>query len=282
MIIINKLILIIKYIIVALVQGIGEILPISSSGHMIIIQNILGLNASDLTFEIFLHFASLLAIVIFFFKKLWKMCKSFFLYIFKKDTRENEEVKRNYKLTINLIIATIPAGIIGLLFNDLIGEYLSSMWIIGIFLLLTSAMLFISTKINRNKSIDEISYFDALFIGLFQCVGVLPGVSRSGSLLTGGSLRKVNQSDAAEFAFIMAIPIMLGSAVFSLDEIGVALQNKDLFIPYIIAFIVTFVTTYFALKVFLKIVRKQKLTTFSIYCLIMGIVTIILGLTLYK
>ena len=101
-------------------------------------------------------------------------------------------------------------------------------------------------------------------------------------MLNWGSLRKVNQSDAAEFAFIMAIPIMLGSAVFSLDEIGVALQNKDLFIPYIIAFIVTFVSTYFALKVFLKIVRKQKLTTFSIYCLIMGIVTIILGLTLYK
>ena len=210
------------------------------------------------------------------------MFTSFFLYIFKKDARNNEEVKHNFKLTINLIIATIPAGIIGLLFNDLIGEYLSSMWTVGIFLLLTSAMLFISTKINRNKSIDEMSYFDALFIGLFQCIGVLPGVSRSGSLLTGGSLRKVNQSDAAEFAFIMAIPIMLGSAVFSLDEIGVALQNKDLFIPYIIAFIVTFVTTYFALKVFLKIVRKQKLTTFSIYCLIMGVVTIILGLTLYK
>ena len=278
----DKIILIIKYIIISIIQGIGEILPISSSGHMIIIQTILGLNENDLIFEIFLHFASLLAIILFFFKKLWTMAISFFTYILNKDKRENEEIKRNFKLTINLIIATIPAGIIGILFNDLIGEYLSSMWTVGIFLLLTSAMLFISTKINRTKTSDELTYFDALFIGLFQCIGILPGISRSGSCLTGGSLRKINQSDAAEFAFIMAIPIMLGSALVSLDEIGVALQNKDLFIPYIIAFIVTFITTYFALKVFLKIIRKQKLTTFSIYCLIMGIVSIVLGLTLYK
>lgn len=279
---IDKIILIIKYIIVALVQGIGEILPISSSGHMIIIQNILGLNASDLTFEIFLHFASLIAIILFFYKKIWLMAKSFFIYIFKKELRENEEIKHYFKLTINLIIATIPAAIIGLLFNDLIGEYLSNMWTVGVFLLLTSAMLFISTKINRNKSIDKMNYFDSFFIGLFQCIGVLPGVSRSGSCLTGGSLRKINQSDAAEFAFIMAIPIMFGSALVSLDEIGVAFQNKDLFIPYIIAFVVTFITTYIALKLFLKIVRKQKLTTFSIYCLVMGIISIVLGLTLYK
>lgn len=279
---IDKLILIIKYIIVSIIQGIGEILPVSSSGHMIIIKTILNLNGNDLTFEIFLHFASLLAIVLFFFKKIWTMAISFFSYIFNKEKRNNEEIKRNFKLTINLIIATLPAGIIGILFNDLIGEYLSSIRTIGIFLLLTSLMLFISTKIKRNKTINELTLIDALFIGLFQCIGILPGVSRSGSCLTGGSLRKVNQSDAAEFAFIMAIPIMLGSALVSIDEIGIALQNKDLFIPYIIAFIVTFVTTYFALKIFLKIVRKQKLTTFSIYCLIMGIVSIVLGLTLYK
>ena len=249
---------------------------------MIIIQTILGLNESDLTFEIFLHFASLLAIILFFFKKLWTMAISFFTYILNKEKRNDEEIKRNYKLTFNLIIATIPAGIIGILFDDLISEYLSSMWTVGIFLLLTSAMLFISTKINRNKTSDDLTYFDALFIGLFQCLGILPGVSRSGSCLTGGSLRKVNQSDAAEFAFIMAIPIMLGSALVSFDEIGLALYYHGLLIPYLIAFIVTFVVTYFSLKVFLKIVRKQKLTTFSIYCLIIGIISIVLGLTLYK
>ena len=114
---VDKIILIIKYIIVSIIQGIGEILPISSSGHMIIIQTILGLNESDLTFEIFLHFASLLAIILFFFKKLWKMAISFLTYIFKKEKREDEEIKRNFKLTVNLIIATLPAGIIGILFN---------------------------------------------------------------------------------------------------------------------------------------------------------------------
>ena len=156
------------------------------------------------------------------------------------------------------------------------------MWIVGCFLLLTSAMLFIITRINRSRSIKEMNWFDALIFGLFQCIGVLPGVSRSGSCIVGGSSRKINQSDAAEFAFIMAIPIMLGSAIFKVDDIAVALENKDLFIPYIIAFIVTLVVTYIALKVFLKFVRKQKLTTFSIYCLVIGVISIILGLTIYK
>lgn len=278
----DNLILLIKYIIVALIQGVGEILPISSSGHMVIIQSLLGLETSDLTFEIFLHFASLIAIIAFFYKKIWLMIKSFFLYIFKKDSRLNEETKHNFFLCIYLVIATIPAGIIGLLFEDFIGKYLSKMWIVGCFLLLTSAMLFISTKVKRNKSIKETNWFDALIIGLFQCIGVLPGVSRSGSCIVGGASRKLNQSDAAEFAFIMAIPIMLGSAIFSVGDIVTALENKDLIIPYIIAFIVTLVVTYFSLKVFLKIVRKQKLTTFSLYCLIMGLVTIILGITIFK
>lgn len=278
----DDIILIIKYIIVALVQGVGEILPISSSGHMVIIQSILGLKTSDLTFEIFLHFASLIAIIAFFYKKLWSMIKSFFLYIFKKETRIDEEIKHNFFLCLYIVIATIPAGIIGLFLEDFIGAHLSKMWIVGCFLLLTSAMLYIITKIPRERSIKEMNWLDALVIGLFQCIGVLPGVSRSGSCIVGGSSRKINQSDAAEFAFILAIPIMLGSAIFSVGDIAVALENKNLIIPYIIAFIVTLVVTYVALKVFLKIVRKQKLTTFSIYCLIMGIVAIILGVTIYK
>lgn len=279
---IDKIILIIKYIIVALVQGVGEILPISSSGHMVIIQSILGLKSEDLTFEIFLHFASLIAIILFFYKKIWLMIKSFIQYIFKKELRKNEEVKHNFKLCIYLVIATIPAGIIGVLLDDYIGAYLSKMWIVGCFLLLTSAMLFIITKLNRERKIEEMTCLDALVIGLFQCIGILPGVSRSGSCIVGGSSRKINQKDAAEFAFIMAIPIMLGSAVFSLEDIKIALENKDLFIPYIIAFIVTLIVTYISLKIFLKIVKKQKLTTFSIYCLVVGIISIVLGLTIYK
>ena len=265
----DELILIIKYIIVALVQGIGEILPISSSGHMVIVQSMLGLKTEDLTFEIFLHFASLIAIIAFFYKKLWLMIKSFFQYVFNKENRNNEEIKHNFFLCIFLVIATIPAGIVGLLLDDFIGEHLSKMWIVGCFLLLTSAMLYLITKINRNRDIKEMNWFDALVFGLFQCIGVLPGVSRSGSCI-------------AEFAFIMAIPIMLGSAVFQINDISVALNNNDLFIPYVIAFLVTLVVTYIALKVFLKFVRKQKLTTFSIYCLIVGITSIVLGLTIYK
>ena len=279
---IDRLVLIFKYIIVALVQGIGEILPISSSGHMIIIQSILGLKTSDLTFEIFLHLASLIALILFFRKKIILMITSFIKYIFIKEKRKDEEIKHYYYLCIHLIIATIPGALLGLILEEYIANYLSKMWIVGIFLLLTSSMLFITTNIKRNKELKNLTYFDAFIIGIFQCIGIFPGVSRSGSCLVGGANRKLKQDDAAEFAFLMALPMMMGSAVINSSNIITALENKDLLLPYIITFIVTLLSTYFSLKLFLKIIKKQKLSVFAFYCLIIGIISIALGLFIYK
>lgn len=278
----DKLVLLIKYVIIALVQGVGEILPISSSGHMIIIQTILGLKTNDLTFEIFLHLASLLALIIFYRKKILLLIKSFIQYIFLENKRKNEEVKTTFYLCIKLIIATIPAAILGILLEDYISLYLSKIWIVGCFLLLTSILLFISSKTKRNKELNNLSYFDSFIIGLYQCIGIFPGVSRSGSCIVGGASRKLKQEDAAEFAFLMALPMMMGSSLLSIEDIFLALNKKELFIPYLITFIITFITTYFSLKLFLKIIKKQKLTTFSIYCFFIGLISIILGLTIFK
>lgn len=275
----EKVILLLKYIFIALIQGLAEILPISSSGHLIIVETLLNMKQEDLTFEIFLHFASLIAIIFFFRKRLWKLIKDFFLYLFKKE-KENQAVqmeqKENFRYCIFLILATIPAGIIGVLFNDVIEKYLSSLLTIGIFLFVTSLLLFISTKMRREKDFKDLKWYDAFVIGLFQCLGILPGISRSGSCLVGSSMRKLNQNDAAEFTFIMAIPIMLGSAILKVKDLFIALQNTALIIPYCIAFLVTLFVTYFCLKFFLQIIRKQKLSYFSIYCAIAGIVSIIL------
>ena len=273
----DKFIIILKYVLIALVQGIAEILPISSSGHMVIVQNILGLSTGNLSFEIFLHFASLIAIIAFFYKEIWLMIKSFFLFIFSKDKRSDKVTKFNFMLCLYLVVATIPAGIVVVLLNDFIGKTLSKVLTVGICLIITSIMLFVATKINKNKDLEHMNFLDAFIIGLFQCLGILPGISRSGSCMVGTSVRKINQSDGAFFAFIMAIPMMLGSSIFSLGDIKVALENTDLIIPYIIAFLVTLVVTYLSLRLFLKVVRKIKLSYFSIYCLIVGIISIIFG-----
>ena len=248
---IDKIILIIKYIVVALVQGIGEILPISSSGHMVIIQSILGLKSEDLTFEIFLHFASLIAIILFFYKKIWLMIKSFIQYIFKKELRKNEEVKHNFKLCIYLVIATIPVGIIGVLLDDYIGAYLSKMWIVGCFLLLTSAMLFIITKLNRERKIEEMTYLDALIIGLFQCIGLFPGISRSGSCIYGASFRKLEKDTAAEYAFLLFVPAVFGATIMELSNFSKILVDDNIG-RYLLSFVVTSIVTYLAFGILLK------------------------------
>lgn len=272
----SRLEILIKYIIIALVQGVAEILPISSSGHMIIAQELLGIQTNDLSLEIFLHFGSLIAIFVFFRKKIWAIIRDFFLYLFKKK----EEAKDNYKLAWYIVIATIPAAIAGLFLEDIIGKHLKSLWVVGVFLLITSALLYLSTKAKREKELKDLTWKNALMIGLFQCLGLFPGISRSGSTLVGGASQKVKQTDAADFAFILALPIMLGSAVLSMNDISTALSNSDLLIPYLVGFVVTLITTYLTISLFFSFIKKKKMSIFSIYCLCVGLLIIVLDLTI--
>ena len=272
----SKLEALIKYIIIAFVQGVAEILPISSSGHMIIVQNLFNIETSDLSLEIFLHFGSLIAIFIFFRKKIYSIIKDFFIYLFKKE----ESAKNNYKLAWYIVIATIPAAIAGLFLEDIIGKHLKELWIVGIFLLITSGLLYLSTKAKREKELKDLTWKNDLFIGLFQVLGLLPGISRSGSTLVGGASQKVKQTDAADFAFILALPVMLGSAVLSIGDISTALANKDLLIPYLVGFIVTLITTYLTITLFFSFIKKKKMSVFSIYCLCVGLLIIVLDLAI--
>ena len=272
----SRLEILIKYIIIALVQGVAEILPISSSGHMIIAQELLGIQTNDLSLEIFLHFGSLIAIFVFFRKKIWAIIRDFFLYLFKKK----EEAKDNYKLAWYIVIATIPAAIAGLFLEDIIGKHLKALWIVGVFLLITSALLYLSTKAKREKELKDLTWKNALMIGLFQCLGLFPGISRSGSTLVGGASQKVKQTDAADFAFILALPIMLGSTILSIGDISTALSNSDLLIPYLVGFVVALITTYLTISLFFSFIKKKKMSIFSIYCLCVGLLIIVLDLTI--
>lgn len=263
----DKFIEIIKYIILGIVQGACEILPISSSGHIEIFQHIFNMSHLEVSFSILLHFASLIAVVIFLRKKIWEIAKGAYLYVFKKDYKGIKQAR--YLLFI--IISTIVTGVIGIFLNDYI-ESVSTMTIIGICLIVNAGWLLIVQKLSKRatKSIESTPWWKAILIGIGQGFGILPGISRSGSALGTAVVTGVKKDEAAEYAFLLFIPIELGAIILEINEITKI--EKNLIIPYFLSFLFAGITTYFALKIFLEIIRKKRLSWFSLYCLIVGII----------
>ena len=265
---------VLKYILIGLVQGLAEVLPISSSAHLIIVQEILGVSEEGLTFEIFLHLASLIAIFAFLWKKLWNLIKGFCLYLFKKQ----KEYKKEFMYCWYIVISTIPTVVFTLLLGDIIDQASSILWVVGLLLIINAGLLFVLPRINGTKKAEDLTWKDALVIGCFQCGGIFPGISRSGSCLCGAFSRKVDKETAADYAFIMFIPAVVGATVLELFNIKDMVIVSSMIPLYLISFIVAGVATFFAFKLLLTVIRKGKLSYFSVYCLIVGIATIIFGL----
>lgn len=265
-----------KYIILAIVQGVSEVLPISSSGHIIIFQNLFNLDASNLSTAIFLHIGSLLAVIVFYYAFLKQTIKNSYQYFFKKE--RNDETKHSVKLIINVLISIIPAGIVGLLFKKQIESTFSTTLSVGICLIVTGILLLILTRKSGTKTINDITPRDALVIGLFQAIGVLPGVSRSGITTIGGKVSKLKSEDAINYAFLLFIPIALGTGILEVLELinGKLILSEPELVLNLIGVIVSFIVTYFALKCILKLIKKGKLHYFSFYCFIVGIVSIVM------
>ncbi len=260
-----------KYILLGFLQGVAEVLPISSSGHLAITQAIMGIESDNLAFEVFLHLASLIAVLVYLRKSIINLVKGCFLYIFKK----NQNYKFEFRYLIMLIISTIPIVVFTAIIK-LLGYDTSPVYIIGICLIINAIMLFVLSRFNGDRTKEEMTFKDALLIGLFQCAGVFPGISRSGSCLSGAFTRKINKKDAADYAFMLFIPAVLGAFALEASNISLifSLDSKSL-ICYIASFLVSMITTYFAFDILLKAIRKGKLSYFSIYCVVIGIVAII-------
>ena len=257
-----------KYLFIGLVQGISEVLPISSSGHLILVQYMLGIGEEGLAFEIFLHLASLFAVIFFLRKRIWKLLTGFCKFVFKKD----KESKNDFMYCIYLLISTIPAVIAALFLKKYIET--SSILVVGILLLVNATMLLVLTRFKGTKKISEMKWHNALTIGLFQCAGMFPGISRSGSCLCGAFTNKLDKEEAADYAFLLFIPAVLGAVVLDLPSIGALFTDPDIWF-ILAAFVVTLFTTYYAFKILLTIIRKGKLSYFSYYCYLVGGITII-------
>lgn len=263
---------ILKYIFLGIIQGICEVIPVSSSAHLLLVENLLKISDDNLFFEIFLHIASLIALCIYERKKIIKLICGFFNYIIKKGNKEE------FIYVINLVIATIPIVIFTIIFQDYINIVSESILLIGLFLMLNGILLKLADKRKCFKK--NITYIDAFKVGLFQCLGVFPGISRSGSCLVGSSFVNIDKDKGKEFTFLLFIPIMIGAilkSIFEYKTIDFSSVNITL---YLISFIIALISSYLSLHLINKIIDKGKLTFFGMYTFILGL--IVLFITLFN
>lgn len=264
----------IKYLFFGLVQGFTEPLPVSSSGHLVLFRYLLNTDAfSDLNFEILLNFASFIAIFFIFRKDIIKLIKSFLEFIFKKEKCEEKSVKSDFKYCLLILIGSIPAGIIGVLFKDQVEGALSSIKFLGVAFLITAVLLFLVRKIKGSKKDKDLTVADAVIIGLFQMVALIPGISRSGAVLVGCLFRNLDRDTALKYTFMLYMPVSVGSFVFSVTDL--AGVNGELVIPYIVGFLASMIMTYFASLWFFDTVKKGKLAYFSIYLVLLGFIVLL-------
>ena len=247
----------IQAIVLGLIQGITEWLPISSSGHLVLFQNLFGLE-QPVSFTIILHLSSLLVILIVFRKDILDLIKG----VLKLE-------EKSLKMLIYLAIGSIPIGVAGFLFNDLIKSIFNDLRTIGISLLFTSAMLFFS-KIPYTKT-KKLGFKNTLLIGLFQAIALLPGVSRSGMTISTGLIRGVKREEAAKFSFLLFIPAIIGATAFEFQNFVNITQVPELIVSFIVSTIVGLI----CLNFLLKIIKQNKFYKFGWYCLVLGLIVLL-------
>lgn len=273
----------IKVIILGLVEGLTEFAPVSSTGHMIIVDD-LWLKSAEFfgspyvknTFLVVIQLGSILAVVVIFFERFLEL-----LGLKRKTYKFGKPIEGRLKLT-HVIVGILPAGIFGVLFEDIIDEYLFDVKYV-IYSLIVGALLMIFAdwygKRRREKgtvieSVDQITYKQAFLMGLYQCLALWPGFSRSGATISGGVIVGLSHRAASDFTFIMAVPIMVGASFLSL------IKNLQYFTPevlplFIVGFISAFVFALIFIRFFLRLINKIKLVPFAIYRMILALILII-------
>ncbi|MFQ9892987.1 MAG: undecaprenyl-diphosphate phosphatase [Emergencia sp.] len=269
-------------IILGLVQGLAEFLPISSSGHLALLQDIFGVEGDKvLLFAVLLHLGTLISVFIVYWKDIWELVAELFLTIKDiftgKGLRLAERPVR--KLGVMIIVATIPTAVIGLVFNDFFAGLYTSMVAVGAGFLITGVLMFLAERMSAaNRGIEKMNFRNAIFIGVLQGIAIYPGISRSGSTLVGGLTSGLKREFAVKFAFLISIPSILGSVILEAPDAIKAGVDPALLGPIAAGVIVAAISGFVAIKTMIKIVSNKKLSYFSYYVWILGIFTIGYGM----
>lgn len=266
-------------IILGVIQGLTEFLPVSSSGHLVLFQHIFGLMEAELLFDISVHLGTLVAVFIFFRQDIYSMFVSIVRYCrqaLKTGSFSPANDDTDLKLAILIITGSVPTAVMGLLFHKIADSLFSSLLIAGSMLILTGIILFFTQFVkNSKKDVSLFSLKDSLIIGISQGLAVMPGLSRSGATIGTGLFLGLTHETAAKYSFLLSIPAILGASILSFADIeGNGTVSANAFLAGAFA---ACVTGYFALRFLFYIVKKGRLHYFSPYCMIIGIISLMLS-----
>ncbi len=269
---------ILKVIVLGIVEGVTEWLPISSTGHLIIVNEFLKLKASDAFVEMFnvvIQLGAILAVIVLYFKRLWPIDK-------KKDSKGLEWNKDKLILWAKILVACVPAGIIGILFDDKIDEIFYNPYVVSVTLIIYGVAFILIEIRNRNKEfkitdVKAMTFKTALIIGLFQVLALIPGTSRSGATIVGAMLIGTSRTAAAEFTFFLAIPVMAGASLVKILKFvsdGTGFTQNELYM-LIIGMLVAYLVSMLVIKFLMSYIRKHDFKPFGVYRIILGIAVLL-------
>ena len=249
-------------IFLGLLQGLTEFLPVSSSGHLVLGQRLMGFREPELLFDVAVHVGTLVAVVIYFRSDLWTMARG----LWAKD----QNARQGRKLIYLVAAGSIPTALLGLLCKDLFERMFSSLWAVGAALLLTAAFLFLTRLApEKGRGLEHAGVARAFGVGVAQGLAITPGLSRSGSTIAAGLLLGLDRELAARLSFVMSIPAILGALVLQLAHVGSLSRLQPG--PYLVGGLTAAVSGYLALRWLLRLVQQGKLYYFSPYCALVGL-----------
>ena len=259
-----------------IIQGLTEFLPVSSSGHLIFLPKLFGWADQGLSFDVVVHLGTLVAVIFYFRKKLWKLFLAFFNY--RKDV--SVEVKSDKRLAWLIAFSIIPAGLVGFFFSDLIENTFRSSSFMAFNLIFWGVVLFLADRFSKRqkslKTLENISWKNNFFIACAQALALIPGTSRSGITMTAGLFSKLDKNSAAEYSFLMSVPIIFLAGVDSLYKL-VKNGLGDLNIAILFTgFLFSMISGFLAISLFLQIIRKWSFTPFVVYRVLIGLLILFL------
>lgn len=273
----------IQAIILGIVQGATEFIPISSSAHLVLVPWALGWNSPGLLFDTMLHWGTLTAVLVYFWRDWVAIIKGFFVSTVRRGPWSTDPNGRladsSSQLAWAVILGTLPAVVLGFLFNDFIESLFTSILAVGVFLLVTAAILFAAERMGRpQRPLEKITFTDALLIGLAQAAAMAPGISRSGATLAGGLARGLTRDSAARFSFLLGTPTILGAGLLQLVDVLKAETAAPAWSSVVPGAIAAAIVGYLCIHFLLSYLRRGKLYVFAAYCAVLGLVVILVSL----
>lgn len=267
-------------VVLAIVQGITEFLPISSTGHLVLFPWFLGWKDPGLTFDVALHAGTLLAVFVYF----WRMWVDMIKAAAGRGDSKNPEVRENRRLFWLLVIGTIPGAIAGVLFEKKADTAFRNPLVIGVALIVVALVMWAGEKVTRdNESLKEVSLLDAAIVGIAQAFAVIPGVSRSGSTMSAGLLRNMKRETAARFSFLLSTPIIAGAVILKAHEVHKAGGLPHAMrMPFLAGIIVSAVVGFFVIGWLIRFLETRTFKGFVVYRIALGVVVLALGLGLHR